>query len=71
MSKSDQNLKAYPSSSEQNEKGMTLRDHFAAEALKGILSNEGPPDNNVWRDQQIKQAYMYADKMLIYRKQKI
>jgi len=70
MSNQLDNPKAFPSG-DGAIMGMSLRDYFAAEALKGILSNEGPPDNNVWRDQQIKQAYMYADKMLTYRKQNI
>ena len=49
--------------------GMTLRDHFAAKAMQGILANPGQPDNvnsetAAW---VAKDAYTVADAILAAR----
>lgn len=53
------------------DKGMTLRDYFAAKAMEGILSNRGmidnvTPDSAKW---VAREAYQVADAMLAARSQ--
>lgn len=50
--------------------GMTLRDYFAAAALKGVLSSVNPPPVPVGEasgDTWAKAAYQWADAMLAAR----
>lgn len=48
------------------ERGMTLRDHFAAAALTGLLANS-QPDYNTGTESASHLAYGYADAMLTER----
>jgi hypothetical protein len=58
--------------------GMTLRDHFAAAALTGMLSDIATPDIRKWRKDRFvnhtwvelcaEQAYIFANAMLAARR---
>jgi hypothetical protein len=48
-------------------KGMTLRDYFAAKAMQGIVSKE--KSHVSWVDEYAKNAYKMADAMLKAREQ--
>ena len=51
------------------EKGMTLRDYFAAKALQGMLAGALTPDS-IWSQDQVSDtAYAWADSMLKAREQ--
>lgn len=45
--------------------GMTLRDYFAAKALGGMLG--GAPGSHLRPDNAAREAYQYADAMLMAR----
>ena len=62
-------LRAFPSVLVRDSKGMLLRDYFASDAMKGLLSD---PD---WRqdmdfDETARAAYNMADAMLRVREEK-
>jgi hypothetical protein len=62
-------LRAFPSVLVRDSKGMLLRDYFASDAMKGLLSD---PD---WRqdmdfDDTARAAYKMADAMLRVREEK-
>lgn len=63
---------AFPCENDSNKyynwinKGMTLRDYFAAAALQGLLANEGQND---FESQYGIRAYAIADAMLQARKE--
>lgn len=49
--------------------GMTLRDYFAAQALAGLLANDGTDSTaDEYFDERAKRAYAQADAMLAARK---
>jgi hypothetical protein len=48
------------------DKGMTLRDYFAGQALAGILSSDNKPECD---DRKAEWAYSLADSMLFFRKE--
>lgn len=57
----------------ESEKGMTLRDYFAANALQGMLAHStrykplsGAPEN--WHDAISQEAFAIADSMIESRK---
>lgn len=49
-------------SSWNGEEGLTMRDHFAGQALIGLLASSGPSDFNA--DSVAEAAHRYADAML-------
>lgn len=51
----------------KGEKGMTLRDYFAAKAMQGIVSKE--ISHVSWVEEYAKNAYKMADAMLKAREQ--
>jgi hypothetical protein len=61
----------YPRSDEDGTNGMTLRDYFAAKALSGELSAQGP--DFAWMDAKADalaaRCYLIADAMLKAREQ--
>jgi len=66
MSKENDGGAAFPRHdgySNQQTKGMTLRDYFAAKALQGLASKEGSADY----EYESMAAYKYADAMLAAR----
>jgi hypothetical protein len=62
------NPPAFPVSGEWSqikERGMTLRDYFAAKALQGIIASERLGDEEfATADMYARDAYRYADAML-------
>lgn len=57
---------AFPTSS-SSEKGMTLRDYFAATALNGFLASETKTAKSQSLGESAMIAYKYADAMLAER----
>lgn len=57
---------------EPNDKGMSLRDYFAAKAMQGILAGKASCPE-LWRDEMpdvtARQAYEHADFMLAAQKE--
>ena len=53
--------------SQIKDKGMTLRDYFAAQAMQGIVSKER--SHVSWVDEYAKNAYKMADAMMKAREQ--
>ena len=45
-------------------KGMTLRDYFAAKAMQEFLDEVGSQSDQAWFDQIAKNAYSMADTMM-------
>ena len=68
------NDKAFPSTFHNGwgepEKGMTLRDYFAAKAMQGMIAASGNKEGTVQYDDDCvsKNAYLMADKMLKAKK---
>lgn len=56
---------------EPSEPGMTLRDHFAGQALQGMLARPGGMVIGATPDAFAAQAYSFADAMLIARGQPV
>ena len=64
---SDKKTMAFPMEShDKAERGMTLRDYFAAKALVGILASQHTPAGATYGALS-KQAYKAADKMMEVR----
>lgn len=64
------NPPAFPHSlSCEHEKGMTLRDYFAAKALQGMIAGTANPQAMGYpkTDESANKAYQYADAMLSER----
>jgi hypothetical protein len=66
---SNTNDRAFPSTFHNGwgepEKGMTLRDYFAAKAMQGIIASEQPGDEEfATLEMCARDAYKYADAML-------
>jgi hypothetical protein len=47
-----------------NEKGMTLRDYFAAKAMQSLIIANGPAPQGGWPTYAERTAYLVADAML-------
>jgi hypothetical protein len=61
------NLPAFPAMHfdlAENEHGMTLRDYFAAEAMKNFRDQIGSQSDQEWFEKVAKGAYRMADEML-------
>jgi hypothetical protein len=66
LNKGDE-MKAFPTPSQQTEQGMDLRDYFAAQAMQSLLWS---PDANLnSKDDVCTAAYEYADEMMKARTQ--
>ena len=57
-------MKAFPTPSNQNERGMDLRDYFAAKAMQALISRE----DFEFEDDTWEKAYDAADAMMKARK---
>lgn len=59
-------LSAFP---DENHRGMTLRDYFAAKALQNFRDQIGSQSDQEWFDKVAEGAYRMADAMLKAMKQ--
>ena len=59
-----------PTSHNEFDTGMTLRDYFAAKAMQGIISMGGWGGGQDYFYEQAQGAYRFADAMLKAREQK-
>lgn len=54
-------LSAFP---DENHRGMTLRDYFAAKAMQALIAAGGPTPTGGWPTYAERTAYLIADAML-------
>lgn len=68
MSKFDDSGTAFPT--EYNDRGLTMRDYFAAAALQGLLAKYGnaEEERSCQTVVQASTCYEYADSMIVARK---